>query len=196
MNDMAHNAKQVEALLKLHAALLHDVVDACHDSSKQVNLLNMLKEAESNGWQKLCDAIRAILSGQRDESVLTGLDEEDAILVQAILIGIDNPDSLPPIDPEQQRNEAAVGLASTIASACQGDQRAMELIAHMEQTFQENPTEMGAMGNVIRRMVNGERSIAILIEGLDRPSSQLVEHILTELKTIESQPQKYQPWLN
>lgn len=196
MSNIQHNAKQVEELLKLHAALLHDVVNACHDKDKQVELLNMLNEAENNGWQKLCEAIRAILSGQRDESVLEGLDEEDAILIQAILIGIDNPQTLPENNLDQQRDDAAAGLATTIAAACQGDQRAMELIAHMEQTFQENPTEMGAIGNAIRRMVNGERSVITLVEGMDNSSALLVEQILKELKIAESKPQKYQPWLN
>lgn len=193
---MDHKPKQVEELLKLHAELLHDVVNACHDKDKQVELLAMLNEAENNGWQKLCEAIRTILSGQRDESVLDGLDEEDAILIQAILIGIENPETLPKHDLEAQRNDAAIGLASTIASACQGDPKAMELIAHMEQTFLENPTEMGAMGNAIRKMVNGERSAVTLVENMDSTSSMLIEHVLKELKIAESKPQKYQPWLN
>lgn len=193
---MQHNSKQVEQLLKLHASLLHEVVEACHDQGKQIELLNMLSEAEQNGWQKLCEAIRSILAGTRDESVMDGLDEEDVILIQAILIGIDNPETLPDANLEQQRDDAALGLASAIAAACQGDQKAMELIAHMEQTFQENPTEMGGIGNAIRKMVNGERSIVSLAEGLDTSSTKMIEHILEELKTVENKPQKYQPWLN
>ncbi len=196
MSEMNHNSKQVEELLKLHSALLHDVVDAIHDKSKQAPLLDMLNEAQNNGWQKLCEAIRSILEGQRDDSVLDNLDEEDAILIQAILIGIDNPETLPENDLQKQRDEAALGLATTIAAACQGDQRAMELVAHMDQTFQDNPQEIGTIGNAVRKMINGERSSVSLLEGLDPTNAELVEQVLEQLKIVENKPQKFQPWLN
>lgn len=192
---MQRNAEQVDALLALHAALLHDVVNACHDKDKQPALLTMLSEAEQNGWQKLCQAIREIIAGQRDESVLEGLDEEDAILIQAILIGIENPQTLPDIKADEQRNQAAAGLAATIQLACDGDQRAMEVVADMEKTFQANP-DMASLANAIRKMINGERSNTTLIENCDASTRELIEQILLELKKQDGAPKVYKPWLN
>jgi hypothetical protein len=78
-----------------HAGLIHRVVQACHQPASVPELEQILQVSAQNGWTQLVSAIRQLLAGHRDETVLAGLDEEDRVIVEAILQGLQNPATLP-----------------------------------------------------------------------------------------------------
>jgi hypothetical protein len=49
----------------------------------------------SHGWNNLVASIRRILDGERSaDALIGGLDEEDTLIISAVLTGIENPDAL------------------------------------------------------------------------------------------------------
>ena len=89
-----------EQILRAHAPFIHGVVQACLNPALREQLMSMLETAEAQGWGRLVGAIRVILAGRRDRSVLLGLDDEDRVITEAILAGIANPASLPPLQAQ------------------------------------------------------------------------------------------------
>ena len=118
MKNVPEKNKQV---IQVHAQLIVAVVQSLHNTSMLPQLQQALKASEENGWKNLVAAIRKILQGNRDASLLKGLDEEDGFIVEAILRGIQNPSTLP--DPQQQQDPtlAAPMLAQMIHAAARGD---------------------------------------------------------------------------
>ena len=99
MKNVPEKNKQI---IQVHAQLIVAVVQSLHNTSMLPQLQQALKASEENGWKNLVAAIRKILQGSRDASLLKGLDEEDGFIVEAILRGIQNPSTLP--DPQQQQD--------------------------------------------------------------------------------------------
>jgi len=118
---MAQLPPAIEQVLRVHAAFIHTVVDALRDRSQIAGLMNQLKSAEEAGWARLTMALRHIIEGRRDPSIFLGLDEEDQIIVDAVLRGIDNPATLPALDSQPDGSSAAPGLASLIDASARGD---------------------------------------------------------------------------
>jgi hypothetical protein len=59
---------------------------------------------EQHGWTALADAVRRLVAGERNEDALyEGLDPEDTGVVDAILLGIEDPASLAVLMPEGER---------------------------------------------------------------------------------------------
>ncbi|MFN3716240.1 MAG: hypothetical protein ACK4R8_05885, partial [Thiobacillus sp.] len=77
--------------------------------------------AEAAGWARLVAALRHVVNGRRDPSIRLGLDEEDTILLDAILRGLENPATLPPLDARPDGSAAAPGLAALIDASAHGD---------------------------------------------------------------------------
>ena len=63
-----------EQILQSHAGLIHRVVMHCNNPGSAPDLEQVLQQAEANDWTDLVRAIRDIMSGNRDESLLLGLD--------------------------------------------------------------------------------------------------------------------------
>ena len=87
-----------QQILVAHAGLVHAVVRTCHNRDLMPQLEQLLKLSEENGWTQLVATIRRILGGQRDTSLLLGLDEEDRAIAEAILRGLQNPETLPDLN--------------------------------------------------------------------------------------------------
>ena len=85
-------------IVQAHAALIVNVVKACHNPEIVSELEPVLQAAESIGQQDLAAVIRRILNGARDVSLTKGLDDDDMVIVEAILRGLQDPASLP--DPD------------------------------------------------------------------------------------------------
>jgi len=97
---MAQLPPAVEQVLRVHASFIHTVVNALRDRSQLPDLMKQLDAAEQAGWARLVGALRHVIDGRRDPSIKLGLDEEDSILLDAILRGLDNPATLPPLDAQ------------------------------------------------------------------------------------------------
>jgi hypothetical protein len=170
-----------QQICQSHARLIHQVVKACQNEAARAELQPMLAIAEQNGWGQLVEAIRRILAGQRDIAGFGMLDEEDQIIVHAILAGLQNPASLP--DPAQppQAASAAPGLALMIHAASQGDTDALQAAAFMAEQMTATRGDMRILGGQIRRLIAGERDPDVLSKGMSSSGRQLILDLLDEL---------------
>lgn len=171
----------VQQMLQMHAPFLHAVVQAVVNRALIPQLLPMLQEAETRGWGKMVAAVRQILDGKRDRSLLLGLDDEDRAVVEAILGGIDNPASLPPMDAKPQAGAAAPGLAAMILASSRGDMQAFTTLAEMAEQMVKAGGDMARLGGMMRRLIDGERDADLLCKGMGPLGRQLVLDLLSEL---------------
>ena len=182
---MAQLPNAVEQVLRVHAAFIHGVVNALRDRSQLPQLHEHLKAAEAAGWARLVAAIRRIIDGQRGEDVKLGLDEEDRILVDAILRGLDNPATLPPIQ-QPDGAMAAPGLAAMIQAAGSGDVKAFSALANMAEQMTRAGGDMARLGGIMRRLVDGERDADKLSKGMGPLGKELVVNLLDELAKLRT----------
>jgi hypothetical protein len=178
---MAELPDAVRQVLAMHAPFIHAVVNALRDRGQLPQLRETLKAAEQQGWPRLVAALRQIIDGRRDESLKLGLDEEDRIIVDAVLRGIDNPATLPALDQKPDGAAAAPGLAAMIAAARRGDAQALAALANMAEQMLRAGGDMARLGGIMRRLVNGETDPDVLTKGMGPLGRQLVLGILDEL---------------
>lgn len=178
---MAGLPDAVEQVLRMHAPFIHAVVGALRDRSQLPELMRTLEAAERQGWPRLVGALRLIVQGRRDESVKLGLDEEDRVIVDAVLRGIDNPATLPPLDRQADAAAAAPGLAAMITAAARGDAQALSALANMAEQMLRAGGDMARLGGLMRRLVNGERDADALLKGMGPLGRRLLLDILDEL---------------
>lgn len=176
-----------QQIRQTHAPLIQQVVKACLNAEERQRLEPMLQMAREQNWHALVDRIESILQGQRDESLLLNLDEEDQVIVQAILQGLQNPETLP--DPEVQADPtiAAPGLAQMIHAANHGNSEALQALANMAEYMIQVPGDMRQLGGIINRLLQGERDPDVLCKGMGPSGEQLVLNILDELNQMSPQ---------
>jgi len=170
-----------------HAPLIHQVVKACINHEERPGLEPMLEMAREQGWDDLVNRIQLILQGQRDETLTLGLDEEDTVIISAILQGLQNPETLPDINTQADPTVAAPGLAHMIHAAANGDPQALQALSHMAQYMIQIPGDMRQLGGIINRLLNGERDPDVLSKGMGPSGEQLVLNILDELNKLSPQ---------
>jgi hypothetical protein len=178
---MAKLPDAVEQVLQMHAPFIHAVVNALNDRAQLPDLMQTLTAAEQQGWAGLVRALRLILAGKRDESIKLGLDEEDRIVVDAVLRGLNNPATLPALDKKPDASAAAPGLASMIEASARGDAQALAVLANMAEQMVRAGGDMARLGGVMRRLVNGERDFDLLSKGMGALGRNLLLDILSEL---------------
>lgn len=171
-----------QQILAAHAGLVHAVVKTCHNRDLLPQLEQLLKLSEENGWTTLVAAIRRILGGSRDNSVLTNLDAEDRIITEAILRGLQNPETLPDLNAAIDPNHAAPGLASMVSAARQGNVEALRALADMATQMRNAGGDMARLASALSQMEQGEEDIEKLSRGMSPPGQKLVEMIIAELK--------------
>ena len=166
----------------MHAPFICQVVQLSQNSDAKADLEATLKQAEEAGWQTLVQAVRLIIGGQRDMSLIRGLDEEDQVIAEAIIRGLQDPTTLP--DPNQKPEPAlaAPGLASMIQAAGSGNVEALTLTANMAEQMQRAGGPMARLAAVIRPMINGERDPDTLCKGMNEQTRELVLGILEALE--------------
>ena len=92
---MATLPEKDQQIIDAHTGLIHRVVIACRNRDMVPDLEEILAQAEQNGWIQLVAALRKVLAGNRSETLLNSLDDEDRVIVSCILRGLQNPDTLP-----------------------------------------------------------------------------------------------------
>jgi hypothetical protein len=125
--------------------------------------------------------ILKILAGDRSENLLKGVDDEDKVIVRAILMGIQNPDTLPKIDEKADGTIAAPGLAAMIQAAATGDAQALVALGGMAEQMSGVGGEMARIGTLFKKMIDGERDPEVLTKGMGGQSEKLTLAILAEL---------------
>ena len=184
MYTMPDRAQQIR---QTHAQLICQVVKACQNSEEVKPLTPMLEMVEQQGWGELVRVIRLIVAGQRDESLLIGLDEEDSVIIDAILRGLQDPATLP--DPDQKPDPAlaAPGLAHMIQSANHGDVQALQALSMMAEQMTAAGGDLRLLGGNIKRLLDGERDPDVLCKGMSDNGVQLMQGLLDELGRLREQ---------
>lgn len=183
MPSLPNKAHQI---VHAHAGLIRAVVTACQNRDRRTELEPLLETAHQNGWVGLVNAIRRILNGTRDDTVLIGLDEDDRIILEAILRGLQDPASLP--DPQLRPDPtlAAPGLAAIIHAAASGDMNAMQLLGDMGTQMLKAGGDMARLSAILRRLVDNERDADLLCRGMSPRGAQLVLSLLEELAHLRT----------
>lgn len=183
---MAQPSENAAQIRQAHAGLIHRVVIGAQNPQLVLDLEELLTTAEQNGWSALVEAIREILAGRRDTSLLDALDEEDSVIVGAILDGLQDRTSLPAFEPNLDPSLAAPGVASLVHAARTGSAEAMQLVATITPQMVNSGGDTALLAGAIRPLVLGERDPKVLSEGMSRAGEKLVAQILDELSKLEA----------
>lgn len=184
---MAKLPEKSRQIARVHAQLIHSVVMACNNPALLSQLEPVLKSSEENGWVSLINRIRRILAGSRDTQLLVGLDEEDAAITLAILVGLQDPEQLPKAVQSAESQYAAPGLAAMIDAAGKADAQALALLGDMAEQMVAAPGTMRQLGGIMRALINGERDIKVLSINMDEKGVKLIEALLEELARLNPQ---------
>ncbi len=184
---MAKLPEKTRQVAKVHAQLINTVVMACQNKSLLPQLEPVLQSSEQNGWVDLIARIRKILAGSRDTNLLIGLDEEDAAITLAILVGLQDATQLPTMDTPAEAEFAAPGLARMIDAAAKGDAVALSALGDMAEQMVSAPGDLRILGAMTGALVNGERDLKVLTENMSEQGIQLMEGLLEELARLNPQ---------
>lgn len=176
---------RTQQIVQAHADFIVMVVKACSNAEQRDALEPVLRSATQYGQHSLVEAVRKILAGNRGEELMLGLDEDDRVIVDAILRGLQNPQTLP--DPKAQANPAAAapGLAHMIHAAAKGNAEALQVAAGMAEQMTAAGGGLARLGAIMRKLINGERDPDTLCAGMDSRTESLVLSILEELAKLE-----------
>ncbi len=173
-----------QQIIQSHAGVIVQVVKSIANPQLMPQTEEILKVSEQNGWTELVTVIRRIINGERDASILQGLDEEDSTIAEAILSGLQNPATLPDPNKPADASMAAPGIAHMVHQAATGNAQALQIIGNMAEQMSQAPGDMKMLGGIIRKMINGERDPAVLARGMGIQGRQLVDDILEELHKL------------
>ena len=183
MNSIPSKQKQI---LDVHASLINLVVQATQNAQLRPQLNEILKTSADNGWQNLVLRIYKIMEGQRSDTLLNELDEEDRVIVEAILKGLQNPATLPdPTKTAANPSMAAPGIAHMLNQAGSGNTEALTLLSHMAEQMSVAGGDMARLAAIIKKFLDGEREPEILAKGMGKQGESLVNSILEELGKLQ-----------
>ena len=175
-----------EQILQSHAGLIHRVVMHCNNPGSVPDLEQVLQQAEENDWKQLVATIRNIITGNRDESLLQGLDNEDSIIVDSILKGLQDPNTLPDLETDIDSTMAAPGIAGLVHAARNGNTQALQIISTMAKQMLAAGGDMGILSGRIRPLIEGERDPDKLTEKMSPRGEKLMLEIVEELLKLEA----------
>jgi len=173
-----------QQIIQSHAGVIVQVVQCIGNPELIPQTEDILLVSEKNGWGDVVKVIRRIIKGERAENLVIGLDEEDSTIVSAILLGIQNPATLPDPNKPADASMAAPGLAHMIHQAATGSPEALEIISQMAEQMSAAGGDMKNLGGIIRKMINGEREPKVLSRGMGAQGRQLVDTILEEIHKL------------
>ncbi|MES9834684.1 MAG: hypothetical protein ABW157_14365 [Candidatus Thiodiazotropha sp. LLP2] len=177
-----------DQILAVHAQFINQVVMTGQQPDRKDDFEQLLKMADDSGWNDLTDCIRKIFhQGRRDIELLNPLDEEDQFIAEAILLGLQDPSTLPDPDAKPDPAMAAPGIASMVHAAGSGNAQALQIIAEMADQMSRAGGPMARLAAVIRPLINGERDPHILCKDMDSRTESMVLGILDELKRMQEE---------
>jgi len=125
------------------------------------------------------------MSGNRNHSLLQELDEEESIIIESILNGIEDPGSLPPVPIDLSSDMAAPGIASLIHASKHGSKESQNIITSLTKQMLDTGGDAAIISGSIRTMIEGEHDFNKLIAGMSEQGQKLITGILTELTKLE-----------
>jgi hypothetical protein len=183
MSQMPDRHEQIRLV---HANFIRQVVEMSQNPDRRRDLEALLQGADHQGWSVLVGAVRRIARGERGPAVFAGLDEEDQVIAESILRGLQDPATLPDPAKAQDASLAAPGLAHMIHAAARGNAQALILVGNMADQMSKVGGGMTRLAGVIRPLIDGERDPARLCRGMDARTEQLVLQILAELGRLQA----------
>lgn len=174
-----------QQIVQSHATMIVAVATAAQQGVLPPELAQGFQVSEENGWTDLIRTLRKVIAGDRSQGLLAPLDEEDRVIVQAVLTGIQNPSTLPDPNAQADASMAAPGLAGMIHAASTGQAEALQLLAGMSEQMSQAGGDMARLGGIMRRLVNGERDADVLSKGMGAQGISLLTSILDELAKLE-----------
>lgn len=165
----------------MHGPFIHAMVKACQNEQERLAFEPQIKVLQQQGWDKLALVAQRLLNGERAETILHGLDDEDVIIVTSILDGIRNPNTLPDLNVQAKASDAAPGLASIIHAAGSGDAGALNALSVMAEQMSQTGGAMAEIAGAMKRLVDGERDFDVLSKKMRGESKDLLTGILNEL---------------
>jgi len=175
-----------EQILQSHSGLIHRVVMHCNNPGSVPDMEQVLSQAEQNDWLQLVVAIRSIMAGNRDETLLLGLDDEDRVIVEAILRGLQDPATLPELSADFESSLAAPGIAGLVHAARGGNLQALQIVGNLAKQMLVAGGDMGILAGRIRPLVDGERDPDRLTEKMGEKGRKLMLDIIEELLKLEA----------
>ncbi len=175
-----------DQIISTHAPLIVLTAQVCLGAQPRQELDGILVKFERIGQTQLVSAIRRILSGERETSVLNGLDQDDQVIVSAMLRGIQDPRTLPDPTPQADPVTAAPGLAAIIHAAALGDVQALQIISAMAEQMTAAGGDMARTGGVIRKLIDGERDLDVLSAGMGAHGQSLMKSLVEELAKLST----------
>ncbi len=172
---------------QMHAPFIHAMVKACQNEQERLAFAPQIKVLQDQGWEQLALIAQRLLNGERSENLLKALDEEDAIIITAVLDGIQNPNTLPDLNAKPKAADAAPGLASIIHASSMGDAGALNALSLMAEQMSQTGGAMAEIAGALRSLVNGERNLEVLSKKMRGESRELLIAILNELGKISPQ---------
>ena len=183
MNTLLPREQQI---VHVHAAMICEVVKVAQNKDLQKGFEPALQAALNNGWHQLVSVIRRIIAGERGMELLNSLDDEDQVIIEAVLRGLQDPATLPDPTAKQNADMAAPGLATMIHGASRGDVDALQMISEMAVQMNKAGGEMTLLAAVIRPMIDGERELSVLSRGMSETAKKLLDSILEELQKLNA----------
>ena len=178
---------KTQQILQTHASLINAVVQTVQEPSLKQHLDPILKQSAENGWQDLVNAINKILDGNRDQALLNALDDEDRVIVDSILRGLQDPSTLPQV--EQQPGDATMAapmIAQLINEARRGDHNALTMLGAMAEQMLQAGGDMASLSAVLKDMIDGERDVDKLCTRMGAQGESLITQILSELAKLDT----------
>jgi len=174
-----------EQIQQTHASLILAVVQTIHNQELKPHLDQILKQSAENGWQPLVDAINKIVKGNRDQTLIKGLDDEDAVIVDSILRGLQDPETLPKSEQTGDASQAAPMFARLIDEARRGNHNSLSILGSMAEQMSQAGGDMASLSAVLKDMVDGERSVDKLCTRMGPQGESLITQILSELAKLD-----------
>lgn len=176
-----------EQVRRAHAQLIVQVVSACHNADHRPTLRESLRVASANGWESLVGRLEQILAGARDESLALGLDDEDRIVVESVLQGLQDAATLPSTQNRADPSFAAPGIAGVVVAAQRGDTQALEWLGQMASQMQRAGGEMARLGACLGPLSQGKMDVDRLSKGLGASTRSLLRQIVDEMHKLHAQ---------
>jgi len=181
---MSLSPQQQQQILIAHAGLIRRIAQAVLQPGTVADLEHILQVSADNGWSDLVAAIRRVLAGSRGEDALLGLDDEDRVIVGAILHAIEHPETLEQAPAQPGAGMAASALANMIHAARDNPQ-AREMLNAMVGQMSQVDGDMAILGAHLDALLDGERDPAVLGANMSERGQALMAAIVDQLGRLE-----------
>jgi len=108
------------------------------------------------------------------------------VIAESILHGLQDPNTLPPLETDIDSDMAAPGIAGLVHASRNGNMQALQIIGNMASQMLEAGGDMGILAGRIRPLVDGERDADKLTKNMTDKGEKLMVKILEELLKLEA----------